>query len=84
MSSALKLKIFKLIKIRTETSGATNSVKIGLGHAGEVKIDDDIDGLNIDTTSEQIRANQITAETLNFNFISSSGPNSNRTYTYEK
>ena len=32
----------------------SHSVKIGLGRAREVKVDNDIDGLDIDTSSEEI------------------------------
>ena len=39
-------------------------MKVGLGHSGEVEVDDDIDGLNVDTTGEEIGAHQVTAETL--------------------
>jgi len=37
-----------------KASGTTNSVKIRLRVLGEIKVDDDIDGLNVDTTSEQV------------------------------
>ena len=39
-------------------------MEIGLGHSGEVEVDDDIDGLNVDTSSEEIGAHQVTAEAL--------------------
>ena len=55
--------VLKLRKL-TKSSGSTNSVEIGLGHAGEVEVDDDIDGLNVDTASEEIGAHQVTAEAL--------------------
>jgi len=32
--------------------GSTDSVKIGLRVLGEIKVDDDIDSLNVDTTGE--------------------------------
>jgi len=35
-----------------KASGSTNSVKIGLRVLGEIKVDDDIDSLNVDTTGE--------------------------------
>lgn len=38
----------------SKASGTTNSVKIGLRILGEIKVDDDIDSLNVDTTGEQI------------------------------
>jgi hypothetical protein len=37
-----------------KTSGTTDSVKIGLRVLREIKVDDDIDSLNVDTTCEQI------------------------------
>lgn len=42
----------------------TNSVQVGLGILGEVKVDDNVDSLNIDTTGEQIRANKVAADTV--------------------
>lgn len=38
----------------TETSRPTDTMEVGLGVLGEVKIDDDVDGLNVDTTSEKV------------------------------
>jgi hypothetical protein len=48
----------------TKASGTTNSVKIGLRVLGEIKVDDDIDSLNVNTTCEQIRTNEIPADTI--------------------
>jgi len=41
----------------SKASGTTNSVKVGLRVLGEIKVDDDIDSLNVDTSGEQIRTN---------------------------
>jgi hypothetical protein len=38
----------------TVTTGTTDTVKVGLGVLGEVEVDDDVDGLNIDTTGEKV------------------------------
>jgi len=56
-------------KVNSETqmskaSGTTNSMKIGLRILGEIKVDDDIDGLNVDTSGEQIRTNEVSADTV--------------------
>lgn len=48
----------------TITARTTNSVQVRLGVLWEIKIDDDIYGRNIDTASEQIRADQIFALTI--------------------
>ena len=48
----------------TKTSGTTDSVQIGLGHAREVEVDDDIDGLDVNTTGEEIGTHQIAAQAL--------------------
>jgi hypothetical protein len=37
-----------------KASGSTDSMKIGLRVLGEIKVDNDIDSLDIDTSSEQI------------------------------
>ena len=37
-----------------ETTRATNSMQVSFGHLGEVKIDDHIHSLNVDTTSKQV------------------------------
>lgn len=36
------------------STGSSDSVKVGFGVFREVKVDDDVDGLDIDTTSEEI------------------------------
>ena len=48
----------------TETARSTNSVQVRLRVLREVKVDDNVDGLNVDTTSEEIRRNQVTACTV--------------------
>ena len=47
-----------------ESTRTTDAMQIGFGHLGEVEVDDDIDSLYIDATSEQIRADQIAAQSL--------------------
>lgn len=48
----------------TETSRAADSVEVGFRVAREIKVDDNVDGLNVDTTSEQIGANEIATISL--------------------
>lgn len=36
----------------TESSGTANTMKVGLRVLGEVEVDDDVDGLNVDTASK--------------------------------
>lgn len=36
------------------TSRTSDSVKVRLGVLGEIKVDDDVDGLDVDTTGEEI------------------------------
>ena len=43
---------------------STNAVKIGLGVLGEVKVDDDVHRLDIDTTGEQIGTDQVPANAI--------------------
>ena len=45
----------------TKATRATDTMQVCLTHLGEVKVDDHVDGLNINTTSEQVRANQVAA-----------------------
>lgn len=42
----------------TESTGSANSMEVGLGVLGVVEVDDDVDGEDVDTTSEQISAHQ--------------------------
>ena len=37
-------------------------MQVRLGILGEVKIDDDVDGLNVDTSREQVGAHEISAD----------------------
>jgi hypothetical protein len=48
----------------SKASGTTNSMKIGLRVLGEIKVDDDIDGLNVDTPGEEIRTDEISADAV--------------------
>ena len=45
----------------TEPSGATDSVKVRLAVLREVKVDDDVDGLNVDAAREEVGRYQVTA-----------------------
>jgi len=45
----------------TESSGTTDAMEVGFGILGEIKIDYNVDGLNIDTTGEEIGADEIAA-----------------------
>lgn len=45
-----------------ESSTTTNPMKVSLCHFREVKINDNIDCLNVDTTGEEITANEVPAE----------------------
>lgn len=46
------------------TTGTTNTVQVSLCTLGKVKVDDDVNGLNVDTTSEQVTANKATTIAL--------------------
>ena len=37
-----------------ETTGAADSVQVGLRHLGEVEVDDHVHGLDVNTTGEEI------------------------------
>ena len=37
-------------------------MQVGLSHLGEVEVDDDVDSLNVDTSSEEIAAHEVPAE----------------------
>ena len=47
----------------TKATGSTDTMKIGLCIFGEIKVDNDVDSLDINTTSEKIGANKVTAVT---------------------
>jgi hypothetical protein len=48
----------------SETARATNTVEVGFSILWEVKVDDNIDCLNIDTASQQVGANQIATHAI--------------------
>jgi len=48
----------------TKTTGSTNSVKIGLCISWEVKIDDDVNGEDINTSGKNVRTNQAPCLTI--------------------
>lgn len=48
----------------TESSGTTDTMEIGFAVLGEVEVNDNVDGLDIDTSSEEIRADKVTADTV--------------------
>lgn len=48
----------------TKTARTSDAVKIRLRILGEIEVDYDVHGLNIDTTSNEIGANQVAAVTL--------------------
>lgn len=39
-------------------------MKIGFGRLWEVKVDDHIDSLNVDTSSEEVRANKVSRQSI--------------------
>ena len=43
-------------------STTTNPVKISFSHLGEIKVDDNIDSLNVNTSGEEITADQVPAQ----------------------
>lgn len=45
----------------TETPRTTNSVKVGLGVLRKVKVDDNIDRLNVNATREEVGADKVAA-----------------------
>jgi len=48
----------------TETSRATNSVQVRLGRLREVKVDNHVDSLDVNTARDQIRADEIAARAV--------------------
>lgn len=48
----------------SEPTGATNTMKVRFRVFGEIKVDDDVDGLNIDTTSEEVRAHEVSTHAI--------------------
>ena len=43
-------------------SRSADPVQVGLGHLGEVEVDDDVHGLNVDAPREEVGADQVPAE----------------------
>lgn len=48
----------------SETTRTTNAMQISFRILGEIKVDDDIDSLNVDTTSEKVGADQVAANAI--------------------
>lgn len=48
----------------SKTARTANAMKIGFGILGEVKVDDNVNGLDIDTTGKEIRADEIAAHSV--------------------
>lgn len=48
----------------SKSARTTDTVEVRLGILGKIKVDNNIHSLNIDTTGEQIRANQVAADTV--------------------
>ena len=46
-----------------ESATATDPVEVGLGHLGEVEVDDDVDCLDVDTAGEEVTADQVPTQT---------------------
>lgn len=47
----------------SKPSTSADPVEVSFGHLGEVEIDDDIDSLDVNTSGEQVTADEITTET---------------------
>lgn len=45
-----------------EAARAPDAVQVRLGHAREVEVDDDVDGLHVDTAREQVGAHEVAAQ----------------------
>ena len=41
-----------------ESSGTSNSVEVGIGGAGEVEVDNDVHGLDVDASREEVSAHE--------------------------
>lgn len=48
----------------SETTRATDTVQVRLGVLGEVEVDDDVDRLDVNTAREEIRADEVAADTV--------------------
>jgi hypothetical protein len=47
-----------------KTTGTANTMEIGLRVLGKIEVDHDIDGLDINATSEEVGANEIAADAI--------------------
>ena len=47
-----------------ETARTSDSVKVGLGIFGEIKVDDNVDGLNVYATSEKVGAHEVASTAI--------------------
>jgi len=45
----------------TKATRTTDTMEVGLSALGEVKVDDDVDGLDVDTTSDEVGAHEVAA-----------------------
>ena len=45
-----------------ESAASSDPVEVSLGHLGEVEVDNNVDGLDVDTASEEVTADQVPAE----------------------
>ncbi len=48
----------------TKPARTTNTMEICLRRFWEVKVDDDVHGLDVDTASKEVRANEVAADTF--------------------
>ena len=48
----------------TESSRSANSVEVGLSVLGEIKVDDNVDSLDVDTSGEDVCAHQASGFTI--------------------
>jgi hypothetical protein len=48
----------------TKSTRSTNSMEVGFGVLGEVKVDNDIDGLNIDTSCKDVSTDEASCFTV--------------------
>jgi len=48
----------------SEPTGTTDTVKICFRILGEIKVDDDVNRLNINTTSEEVRAHEVSTHAV--------------------
>ena len=48
----------------SKAARATDTVQVRLAVLGEVKVDDDVDGLDVDTASEEVRADEVAADAV--------------------